>query len=100
MLADDSRNPFNNVVPNFDLFGIQFKAAWQKLLAGVWGLGFVVTAFSAVRAVVSLARAKRGGYGVAVAEQTEDAKWAGIAFGGLTMLGVLVGGIVAIFPSH
>ncbi|NKR30199.1 hypothetical protein GS538_09105 [Rhodococcus hoagii] len=90
-------NPFDNVLPDFGVFGLEFTQAWQKLLGGVWGIGFVVTAFSAIRAVVALARAKKGGYGVQVAEQTEDAKWAGIAFVALTMLGVVVGGLIAIF---
>lgn len=91
------KNPFEGVVPDFTIFGAKFTHAWQKLLGGAWGLGFVFTAFSAIRSVVALARAKRGGYGVQVAEQTEDAKWAGIAFGALTMLGIVVGGIIAIF---
>lgn len=90
-------NPFENVTPDFSIFGMEFTKAWQKLLGGAWGIGFVITAFSAVRAAVSLARAKKGGYGVQVAEQTEDAKWAGIAFGGLSMLGVIVGGIISVF---
>lgn len=89
-------NPFEGVVPDFTVFGVEFTAAWQKLLAGVWGLGFVVTGFSAVRAVVSVARTKRGGYGTQVAEQTEDAKFAVGAFVGLTMLGVIVGGVIAL----
>lgn len=90
-------NPFDGVTPDFSIFGLQFTQAWQKLLGGAWGIGFVFTAFSAIRATVALARAKKGGYGVQVAEQTEDAKWAGIAFGALSMLGVIVGGVIAVF---
>ncbi|QSE87943.1 hypothetical protein JWS13_04335 (plasmid) [Rhodococcus pseudokoreensis] len=92
-----AENPFDGVTPDFSIFGLQFTQAWQKVLGGFWGIGFVVTAFSAIRATVALARAKKGGYGVQVAEQTEDAKWAGIAFGALSMLGVIVGGVITVF---
>jgi hypothetical protein len=91
------KNPFDGVVPDFDVFGAQFNAAWKKLLGGIWAMGFAITGFSAVRAAVNLAKAKRGGYSAQVAEQTEDAKWAGAAFVALSMLGVLVGGLVAMF---
>lgn len=92
-----ANNPFEGVVPDFSIFGAEFTEAWQKLLAGAWGIGFVWLGFAAIRATVALARAKKGGYGTQVAEQTEEAKWAAGAFLALTMLGVIVGGILAIF---
>jgi hypothetical protein len=49
--APGSKNPFDGVVPDFNVFGLQFTQAWQKLLAGIWGIAFVIAAFGAIRAV-------------------------------------------------
>lgn len=98
-LADGpaNNNPFNGVVPDFSIFGVQFTKAWQKLLAGVWGLAFVVVAFGAIRAVIELQHAKRGGYQSSVLEHTESAKRSGLALGALAALGIIFGAVIALF---
>jgi hypothetical protein len=92
-----SKNPFDGVVPDFNVFGIQFTQAWQKLLAGIWGIAFVVAAFGAIRAVLELQHAKKGGYQTSVHEHTESAKRSGFALAGLAALGIIFGAVVALF---
>jgi hypothetical protein len=98
-LADTAPNdnPFNGVVPNFSIFGVEFTKAWQKLLAGVWGLAFVIVAFGAIRAVIELQHAKKGGYQSSVLEHTESAKRSGLALGALAALGIIFGAVIALF---
>lgn len=91
------KNPFNGVVPDFSIFGVEFTNAWQKLLAGLWGLAFVVTAFGAIRATLELQHAKKGGYQAGVLEHTESVKKSGLALAGLSALGIIFGAVVALF---
>ena len=90
-------NPFDGITPNFSVFGVQFNAAWQKLLAGVWGLAFVVVAFGAIRAILELQSAKRHGYHTSVAERTDSVKRSVIALAALAGLGVIFGAVIAVF---
>lgn len=90
-------NPFNGITPDFTVFGIPFTAAWQKVLGGVWGIAFVIVAFGAIRAVVELQAAKKGGYQSSVLEHTESAKRSGLALLALAALGIIFGAVVAIF---
>lgn len=89
-------NPFEGVVPDFSVFGIQFTQAWQKLLGGVWGVAFVVVAFGAIRAVLELQSARRGGYQSSVLEHTESAKRSGIALAALAGIGLIFGAVIAL----
>ncbi|SDP97844.1 hypothetical protein [Lentzea jiangxiensis] len=90
-------NPFDGVQPDLSVWGGAFESAWQTLLAGVWGLAFLVVAFGAVRAVVELQRAKKGGYSADVHEHTESVKKSAFALIALAGLGVLFGAVISIF---
>lgn len=91
-------NPFDGVVPDFTVFGAEFNNGWKKLLAGAWALAFVVVALGALRSMVELQRAKKGGYAAQVSENTESAKNSGWALLGLCALPLLVGAAIAIVP--
>lgn len=93
----DPKNPFQGVVPNFEVFGVEFTAAWQKLLGGIWGIAFVLAAFGAIRAVLELQHAKKGGYQTSVHEHTESAKRSGFAVAALAALGIIFGAVIALF---
>lgn len=90
-------NPFDGVVPDFNVFGAEFNNGWKKLLAGIWALAFVVVAFGGIRAMIELQRAKKGGYAAQVSENTDSAKNAGWSLLGLSALPVIVGAVIAIF---
>lgn len=92
-----NHNPFAGVVPDFSVFGLAFTQAWQKLLAGVWGVAFVIVAFGAIRSVIELQHAKRGGYQSSVHEHTESAKRSALALGALAGLGIIFGAVIALF---
>jgi hypothetical protein len=90
-------NPFNGVTPDFSFFGMKFNSAWKKLLAGAWGIGFVIIAFGAIRAVVELQSARRGGHPGSVLEHSESAKRSGIALAALAGIGIIFGAVIALF---
>ena len=92
-----TRNPFDGILPDFNVFGLAFTKAWQKVLAGFWGLAFVVVAIGAIRAVIELQHAKKGGYQSSVLEHTDSAKRSGLALGALAALGIIFGAVVALF---
>ncbi|GAA1027290.1 MULTISPECIES: hypothetical protein [Amycolatopsis] len=96
-LMSQSPNPFDGIVPNFDVFGVQFNAAWKKLLGGVWGLAFVVFAFSTIRATLELQSAKRSGYQTSVSEHSASLKRSVIGLGVLASLGLVFGAVLAVF---
>lgn len=90
-------NPFDGVVPNFDVFGVDFNAAWKKLLGGVWGLAFVVFAFGMIRATLQLQSAKRNGYQTSVAEHTASLKRSVVGLGVLASIGLIFSAVLAVF---
>ncbi|CRK57000.1 hypothetical protein [Alloactinosynnema sp. L-07] len=92
-----AQNPFDGVTPDFAVFGVEFTEAWQKVLGGMWGLAFVAVAFGAIRAVVELQHAKRGGHQTSVLEHSESAKRSGLALAALAGLGIIFGAVVALF---
>ncbi|WP_410604754.1 hypothetical protein [Amycolatopsis sp. lyj-90] len=92
-----SPNPFDGVVPNFDVFGVEFNSTWKKLLGGVWGLAFVLFAFGAIRATLELQSAKRNGYESSVAGHTAALKRSVIGLGLLASLGLIFGAVLAVF---
>jgi hypothetical protein len=93
----ESPNPFDGVVPNFDVFGLDFNAAWKKLLGGAWGLAFVVFAFGTIRATLELQSAKRNGYHSSVAEQSSSLKRSLAGLGVLASLGLIFSAVLAVF---
>ena len=36
------KNPLDHIAPDFTIFGAQFTTIWQKLAAGLWGLGILI----------------------------------------------------------
>lgn len=90
-------NPLNGILPNFTIFGIQFTQLWQKLLAGAWGLAIVFAIVYLVFAIASMATATAGSNPMEYKTGRTKAVWAGISLGLLAALGVIVGGILAVF---
>ncbi|WP_236725323.1 hypothetical protein [Amycolatopsis orientalis] len=84
-------------MPNFDVFGVDFNAAWKKLLGGAWGLAFVVVAFGTIRATLELQSAKRHGYHTSVAEHAASLKRSVIGLAVLASLGLIFGAILSVF---
>lgn len=72
---------------------------WLNVLAGAAMLACAIAGFSAIRATVTAARAKKHGCGTS-AELTEDAKGARGAFGALIMLGGVIVGIAAAVTTY
>lgn len=89
-------NPFDNLIPDFNVFGAEFTTWWQKLFTGLWALGIIVAAAFLIWAIVSLRRATNNN----VPGQADDAKtqamWAGGALGGLIAFGTIIGAIIAL----
>jgi hypothetical protein len=96
-LLAQSPNPFDGVVPNFDVFGVEFNSAWKKLLGGVWGLTFVAFAFGTIRATLELQSARRNGYHTSVAEHSAALKRSLIGLGVLSSLGLIFGAVLTVF---
>jgi hypothetical protein len=89
-------NPLDHIVPDFTVFGAQFTAVWQKLGAGLWGLGILVAIFYLGHGILGIAQ-NRGGHPGNLRESKKEAVSAAIALGGLIMLAVIVGAALAVF---
>lgn len=90
-------NPFDGITPDFSVFGVEFTKAWQKILAGVWGLVFVWLAFSALRAAGEYASARKGGYAQSMSEKTTGLRDALTALGICVALPFIFAGVIALF---
>ncbi len=89
-------NPLNNVVPDFTIFGAEYTAIWQKLAAGLWGLGILIAVGYLGHGILGIAQ-NRGGHPGNLRESKKEAMNAGIALGGLISLAVVVSVFITIF---
>jgi hypothetical protein len=90
-------NPLDGILPDFSLFGTEFTELWQKLLAGVWGIGIILAVFFLTIGIVKMAGASSGGNPNEYKISRNQAMWAGISLGVLAALAVIVGAILAVF---
>jgi hypothetical protein len=90
------RNPLDHIVPDFTIFGAQFTTIWQKLAAGLWGLGILIAVGYLGHGILGIAQ-NRGGHPGQLRESKKEAVNAGIALGGLISLAVIVGIFITIF---
>jgi hypothetical protein len=90
-------NPLDGVLPDFSIFGAEFTELWQKLLAGVWGIGIILTIVFLIVGVIKMGSASNSGNPQEYKSARTQALWAGIALGVLAALAVIVGAILAVF---
>lgn len=90
-------NPLNGILPDFSIFGVQFTQLWQKVIAGLWGLGIIAAVIFVLLGVTHMAAATSGGNPSAYKDARNQALWAGISLGVLAALAVIVGAILALF---
>lgn len=92
-------NPIDGVIPDFAIFGAEFTALWQKLLAGLWGLAIVAAVVFLIVNVASMATASAGNNPMEYKTSRTRALVSGISLGCLAALAVIVGAILAVFGS-
>ena len=90
-------NPLDGILPDFSIFGVEFTALWQKILAGLWGLAIVAAVIIVIIGIGNMAVATTGGNPSAYKDARNQALWAGISLGLLAALAVIVGAILALF---
>lgn len=91
-------NPLENIVPDFSIFGAHFTSIWEKLAAGLWGLGILIAVGYLGHGILGIAQ-NRGGHPGQLRESKKEATNAGIALGGLIGLAPIVGAFLLIFSS-
>ncbi|QJU56351.1 hypothetical protein HL652_21145 (plasmid) [Herbiconiux sp. SALV-R1] len=92
-------NPIEGVIPDFSIFGAEFTALWQKVLAGLWGLAIICAIVFLLINVASMATASAGSNPVEYKTSRTRALVSGISLGILAALAVIVGAILAVFGS-
>ncbi|WP_233198305.1 pilin [Cryobacterium sp. Y50] len=90
-------NPLDGILPDFTIFGAEFTLLWQKLLAGVWGIGIILAIVFLIIGIIKMASASSGGNPNEYKTARNQAMWAGISLGVLAALAVIVGAILAVF---
>ena len=90
-------NPLKGIVPSFTVFGAEFTTVWQKLAAGLWGVGIILAVFYLGRSVLSIAQARQSSHPGALEGAKKDAAHSGIALGALVALGAIVSIILVVF---
>ena len=74
-------NPLDGILPDFSIFGVEFTALWQKILAGLWGLAIVAAVIIVIIGIGNMAVATTGGNPSAYKDARNQALWAGISLG-------------------
>jgi hypothetical protein len=90
-------NPLGGILPNFSIFGVEFTALWQKLVAGIWAIGIILAIVFLTVGVTQMAGASSSGNPTAYKDARTQAMWAAISLGVLAALSVIVGAILALF---
>ncbi|MDQ0894504.1 hypothetical protein [Agromyces ramosus] len=90
-------NPLDGIIPDFSIFGAEFTQLWQKLLAGLWGIGIILAIVFLIIGIVKMASASSSGNPNEYKTARTQAMWAGISLGVLAALAVIVGAILALF---
>ena len=93
---DPEINPLKGVKPDFELLGVQFKNAFQGIMAGVWGLCIAIVI---VVLLINLAKwrvARQQGRQDALEDGMTGVKRSSLALGCLAGAGILVSAIFSI----
>lgn len=90
-------NPLDGILPDFSIFGVEFTALWQKLVAGIWAVGIILAIVFIAIGVTQMAGASSSGNPAAYKDARTQAMWAGISLGALAALSIIVGAILALF---
>jgi hypothetical protein len=89
-------NPLDGILPDFSIFGAEFTELWQKIIAGIWGIGIILTIVFVIVGIIKMGSASNGGNPQEYKSARTQAMWAGIALGVLAALAVIVGAILAL----
>lgn len=90
-------NPLDGILPDFSIFGAEFTELWQKIVAGLWGIGIVLAIVFLIIGIVKMSSASSSGNPNDYKTARNQAMWAGISLGVLAALAVIVGAILALF---
>jgi len=90
-------NPLNGILPNFAIFGVEFTQLWQKLVAGIWGIGIILAVVFLILGLVQMGASSNSGNPQEYKSARTKAIWAAISLGLLAALAVIVGAILAVF---
>lgn len=90
-------NPLDGILPDFNIFGLEFTQLWQKILGGLWALAIIGAVIFVIIGVGNMAVATSGSNPAAYKDARTQAMWAGISLGVLAALAVIVGAILSVF---
>jgi hypothetical protein len=89
-------NPFDGLIPDFNVFGAEFTTWWQKLFGALWAIAIIVAAAYLIWSILSLRRATNNNVPGQADEAKTQAIWAGGALGALVGFGTIIGAIIAV----
>jgi hypothetical protein len=89
-------NPLDGVLPDFTIFGAEFTELWQKIIAGIWAIGIILSVIFLIVGIIKMGSSSNSGNPQEYKTARTQAMWAGIALGVLAALAVIVGAILAI----
>ena len=93
--AAKGKDPFENIEPDFTVFGAKFDAVWKKVAGGAWALALIVSALYLLHGLAGMAQNKVGNPGQ-LRESKKEATVAGIAFALTAAFGVILETILII----
>lgn len=92
-------NPFDGIGPDLSVFGPLFDALWKQVLAAIWGIVIVVSAFFLVLSISKSSAATAARNPERLAEARSQMLWSGVIFAVALMIGIIAGFAVAFAGS-
>lgn len=89
-------NPMDGIIPDFNIFGTEFTELWQKILAGVWGIGIIIAIVFIILGAVGMSSSSAGGNPQEHKTARKQFFGALIALAVLAALAVIVGAVLAL----
>ncbi|MGC0239565.1 hypothetical protein [Arthrobacter sp. SD76] len=96
IIGSAAENPLDGVTPNIDVFGIEFKSAFQLILGGIWALALFLVTAAFLWNLAKWGVARQRGHSDDIADGADGAKRSGVAFGAVAGASVIIGGILAL----
>ena len=92
--AKEIPNPIENTTPDFNAFGAKGNGAMLGIIAAGWGVGLLICIGFLIFGIVKYGAARRNSNVDDMGSGAAQMKASGLSFGGLAMLGVIVGAIL------
>lgn len=87
-------NPLDGITPDLSVFGPAFNSVWARVVGGIWAVALGASTVKLIFALYKMRAMKAAGMPQEMSDASGEARIAGIAFGCLASVGIIIGAIL------